>query len=206
MKSTLGKVSAIMILLVFLIASILVLNIAKAQNETGNESFDVNYTNISLDVLENVTGNDTVDNGTVSEDFVLGRIFENISLSETVEIVTSIANETIEQNETLNETSNETSPSNETEPIFIVNLGSGRITRGEIVVLNANVLNTGSLAKGVYLDWILPEEFEIFSGNQRENCGDLVTDGSCYSEISVMIDPSTEIGLNKVKIVVNYEE
>ena len=36
--------------------------------------------------------------------------------------------------------------------------------------------------------------------------GDLDSDGSCYSEIGVMVDSSTEIGLNEVKIVVNYEK
>jgi hypothetical protein len=197
MKSTLGKVSAIMILLTFLIASILVLNIAKAQNES------VNYTNTSVDVLERITINETVDSGTVSEDFVLGNEFSlKISLHETVEVVTSISNESVEQNETIEE--NETS--NETSPVFVVNLGSGRITRGEIAVLSAHVLNTGYLAKGVYFDWILPSNFELVSGNLRENCGDLDTDGFCYSEISVMTNPSTEIGLNDVKIVVNYEK
>jgi hypothetical protein len=205
MKSTLGKVSAIMILLTFLIASILVLNIAKAQNESVN----YDYTNASVDVLERITINDTVDSGTVSEDFVLGNEYSlKISLHETVEIVTSISNETGNQNETPeeNETSNETSPSNETKPVFIVNLGSGRITRGEIAVLSAHVLNTGPLAKHVYFDWMLPSEFELVSGNLRKECGNLKTDASCYSEIGVMINPSTEIGLNEVKVVVNYEK
>ena len=188
MKSTLGKVSAIMILLTFLIASILVLNIAKAQNDSVN----YDYTNATVDVLEKITINDTVDSGTSSEDFVLGRILQNISLNDTVEVVTSISKES--------ETSDETSP------VFVVNLGSGRITRGEIAVLNANVLNTGSLARSVYFDWVLPEEFEMYDGDMRKICGDMANGTSCYSEISVMIDPSTDLGSKELKVVVNYEE
>lgn len=185
MRSTLGKVSAIMVLLTFLIGSILVLNIVRAQNDTVSSN--------SVNVLEIIAIDDVVGNGTVSEDLVLGRILQNISLVETIEIATLIDND---------ETSSETSP----EPEFNVSLGSGRITRGETVALNAFVLNSNSLARGVYFDWVLPSEFEIVSGDLRKECGDLDTEDSCYSEIGVMIDPSTEIGLNEVKIVVNYEE
>ena len=78
MKSTVGKVSAIMILLTFMLASVFVLNIAIAQNETH--------------VFENVTINDTVDNESASWDFV-----EGISLNETVENVTLIPNETSDE-------------------------------------------------------------------------------------------------------------
>ena len=113
MKSTLGKVSAIMILLAFLIASILVLNIAKAQNETIIHD----YTNTSVDVLERITINDTIDSGTVSEDFVLGSEYSlKISLHETVEVVTSISNESGE----VVEIPEENDISDETSPVFVV--------------------------------------------------------------------------------------
>jgi len=184
MRSTLGKVSAIMILLTFLIGSILVLNIVRAQNNTTN----------SVNVLEIIAIDDAVDNETVSEDLVLGRILQNISLVETIEIATLINND---------ETSSETSL---LKPDFAVSLGSGRITRGGAVELNAFVLNSGDLARNVYLDWSLPEGFTLVSGDIRKDCGDLGTGDSCYSEISVMVNPSAGIGLNEVKIVVNYEE
>jgi len=247
MKSTLGKISGIMILLVFLIASILVLNIAKAQNETFNETQAENNTSL-IDVLEDVTNNETVDNETSSEDFVLSEeeppdilnetvenVTSNISINETLENITSnetveIINETLTTNETSNETSqfvdlnqtNETLEENETveilnetnetfiepvEPIFDVNLEyPEKITREENLIVRANVKNIGFLAKNVVLRWMLPYGFEIISGNEEEYCGDLDTDDSCYSEISIKTDLSTILGLNGIKVVVSYEE
>jgi len=241
MRSTLGKISTIMFLFIFIIASILVLNIAKAQNETFNENQSISGYHV---LLENVTTNETV-NETSSEESVSGgaplnnetvenvtlfernRTFENVT-NETVEVV----NETFVSNETSNETSqenftfNETSGQNETvetvdtinetdevsqeiplEPIFVVNfVYPVKITRGEIITVIASVKNTGSLAKDVALEWILPDGFEMNSGNMREFCGDLDNDVSCDSEISLKTDVSTILGLNEIKIVVDYEK
>ena len=83
---------------------------------------------------------------------------------------------------------------------------SGKITRGDITNIRADLINTGSLAGNVVLNWLLPDGFSLVSGNLIEFCGDLDNASSCYSEISVIVNPSTEIGLNEVKIVVNYEE
>jgi len=242
MKSTIGKVSAIMILLAFILAFTFVLNIAIAQNETN--------------VLENVTYNDTVDNESASWDFVEGN-----SLNETVENVTilnEISNETSlnnitnnteanftlnetetnytfnetfsnetdftlnETNVTLNETDvslNETEITNETnetsiepieEPIipavpkFDVKLiYPQKITRGEDIKITAE-LTSDSFAKNVYLKWVLPQGMEIISGNEIETCGDL-NNTSCSSEIDVRTNLSV-LGLNEIKVVVNYEK
>jgi len=204
-----------MILLVFIIGSILIFNIAKAQNETSNETQIIN----KIDVLENVTNNETVDNKSSSEDFVLGGK-EILELNETVENVTSniSVNETLENitNETSNETSqientNENTTSNETQPVlkpvFDVNLEYlEKITRRETVNVKAVVKNIGSLAKSVSLEWVLPSGFEIVSGNEIELCGDLNTDGSCSSEIGVRANLSAVLGLNEIRVVVSYEE
>ena len=116
MKSTIGKVSAIMILLAFILASTFVLNIAIAQNETH--------------VFENVTINDTVDNESASWDFVEGN-----SSNETVENVTIIPNET----------SNETSLSNltnSTEMNITLNESETNYTSNETLDLNVSLNET----------------------------------------------------------------
>ena len=246
MKSTVGKVSAIMILLTFMLASVFVLNIALAQNETN--------------ALENVTINETVDNGTASWDFV-----EGISLNETVENVTLIPNETSDEtslsnftnetvvknetnitnetvfnetfelnitlneteaketnvtlsetnttNETLeNETLEENETLNETEPIIepvaptfdVKLLYPQKITRGEDIKIKAD-LTSDSFAKNVYLKWVLPDGFEIISGNEIETCGNLDANISCSSEIDVRTNLSL-LGLSEIKVVVSYEK
>ena len=193
MRSTIGKVSAVMILLVFLIASILVLNIAKAQND----SVILNQTNISIDILENIDVNEGL--GDSSSDSFAVDTFLEIIMNEIAGIVSPV-DSTINETVIVNETSNETSPE------FVVSLGSGRITRGEIASLNAYAENRGGLAMNAYLNWQLPEGFELISGSMREECGNIETNASCYSEINVMIDPYLEIGLNEIKVVVEYEE
>jgi hypothetical protein len=234
MKSTVGKVSAIMVVLTFMLASAFVLNIALAQNETN--------------ALENVTINETVDNETASWDFV-----EGISLNETVENVTlpnetsnetslsnftneTVVNETLDLNVTLNETNqteinetdisiNETNTSNETleenetldeneiiEPVIeplipkfdVKLLYPQKITRGEDIKIKAD-LTSDSLAKSVYLKWILPQGMQIISGNEIETCGDLDANISCSSEIDVRTNLS-DIGLSEIKVVVTYEK
>jgi len=82
----------------------------------------------------------------------------------------------------------------------------GKITRGEIIEVKATVTNTGSTeAKNVVLTWQLPHEFEIVSGSQTENCGDLEPNASYESTITIQTSIHAELGNNEIKIVVNYE-
>ena len=138
--------------------------------------------------------------------------------NSSIENTNSIPNRTssIFVNETVEESSDETveflNKTNETsrealEPIFDVSLDySGKITRGETLSFIANVRNAGSLAKNVFVKWVLPKGFEVISGNSEDLCGDLDNDVSCDSEIGVKADLSTILGLNEIKIVVNYEK
>lgn len=182
MKSTVGKVSAIMILLTFIIASVFAINIVRAQNSS-------NETN----VLENVTFDETIDNETTSQGFVVNReVSLNISLNDIVESVNII-----------NETSCKTCQEDVNEPIFDINIEyPEKMIRQEIINIKADV-TTDSFVKNVYLKWILPDGFEIISGNQIEICGDI---GTCYSEIDVKIDLSANLGSNEIKVVMVYEK
>ena len=218
MKSTVGKVSAIMILLTFILVSMLVLNVALAQNETfeinitENNASEIITANVSIDnnethVFENVTINDTDDNKTFSE----GPTVENNLLNESVENVTLI------QNETSNETSlsNLTNVTNETidippikpviDPTFNVNLVyPQKITRGELIDVKAD-LTSDVFAKSVYLKWILPRGMQIVSGNAIETCGDLDSSTGCASVITIDTTQSA-LGLEEIKVVVTYEK
>ena len=214
MKSTVGKVSAIMVLLTFILVSMLVLNIVLAQNETFELNITENNTseaitaNVSIDnnethVFENVTVNDTDDNKTFSE----GPTVENNLLNESVENVTLI------QNETSNETSlsNLTIVTNETidipsiDPTFVVKLVyPQKITRGESITIRAD-LTSDVFAKSVYLKWILPQGMQIVSGNEIETCGDLDSSTGCTSEITIDTTQSA-LGLEEIKVVVTYEK
>lgn len=80
-----------------------------------------------------------------------------------------------------------------------------KITRGGEFSIKAYVTNIGSLtAKNVVINWQLPYGFEIVSDNS--NCANLESNSVCNSEITVKSSVSTELGINDLKIVINYEE
>jgi len=81
---------------------------------------------------------------------------------------------------------------------------SKKITRGDQFTIKAKIENAGSsVAKGVDPRWILPKEFEIVS--EKEDCENLEQNSFCTSKITLKIPFSAELGLNEIKIVVNYE-
>jgi len=218
MKSLSGKTSNLMILLVIIIISIFILKqgIAIAQNESNITGYEI--ANI---ITSNLTDNFNITNETFSN------LTQNISVNESLENITNnetVVNETLIINETSNETSQENFTINETEilnetnetfiepeipieePVFDIKLNyPQKITRGEILNIKAEIKISNSSARNVVLKWVLPNSFDIISGNEKEFCGDLDIDEPCYSEISVKTDFSTVLGLNEIKVVVSYE-
>lgn len=131
---------------------------------------------------------------------------------QTIGNQTETGNET-ETSETTNET--ETPPGtgevietgNETEtPQLDIQLSyPPKITRGEIAEIKATITNSGTKAKKVLANWILPQNFEIISGSQTEDCGNLNAQESCISTISIQTSYSTSLGKNQIKIIASYE-
>jgi hypothetical protein len=81
-----------------------------------------------------------------------------------------------------------------------------RITRGETVELMAKTVNTGSNdVENVTITWELPERFEVVSSKLVKNCGTLGPNVSCVSSITVQTLLSSKLGINEIKVVVNYE-
>jgi len=77
-------------------------------------------------------------------------------------------------------------PENNKLPFLSVDIHSpDKITRGEEFIIKAVVKNSGDAdAKNVVLEWVLPEGFEIVSGNAQENC-EIPPSSECTSEIIV---------------------
>ena len=159
-------------------------------NETlSNETEALNATETAnQSIISNVTSNETLEvNGT--DEISNETLFDNIT--------NIIGNLTT--NFTLNETSIDTN--------LDVRLAySGKITRGGDATIRADLENSGFLARNVVLRWILPDGFSLVSGTMNELCGNLDTGDSCYSEISVSANLSMPVGLNEIKVVVDYEE
>ncbi|MAG78938.1 hypothetical protein CMI40_01015 [Candidatus Pacearchaeota archaeon] len=78
------------------------------------------------------------------------------------------------------------------------------VTRGEVIEISATIINSGAKAKNVLAIWVLPEDFEIISGNEIENCGDLGKEESCISTINVQTSILSSLGKNQIKIRVGY--
>jgi hypothetical protein len=203
------------------------LNISDNLNETSNSSVDTPTNETLLIIDETVEGTNETELLDTNE--TLGNETEPENATETLNqslISNDTLNETLGANETdeiPNET-NETIIENITEIIENITDGlnqnetsidsgidvrlvyTGKITRGEVTSIRADLVNNGSLAENVALRWILPGGFSIVSGNLEEFCGDLGSGGSCYSEISVTANLSMPLGLNEIRVVVDYEK
>lgn len=111
--------------------------------------------------------------------------------------LTDIANETSQESLILNESS---------ENLDIILEYPQKITRGESLTARASVTNSGSSSvKNVVMMWKLTNGFEVVSGNLEERCGDLEVKNTCISEVELKTNLSTTLGINDIKIVVNYE-
>jgi hypothetical protein len=131
-------------------------------------------------------------------------IVEN--MTNQTENFTEISNETMSINETVNETVdlNQTIPEPSTGLSLEISYPE-KITRGEIVEIEATVVNPTSIVfNNVLINWQLPEGFEIISGSATENCGSLEPNSSCISVITVQTSFSTKLGTNDIKVVVSY--
>jgi hypothetical protein len=222
MRSVLGKISGITILLVTIIFSLIIIKqiaIVKAQNEqsitgyeianiTNNGTENSNSSTESNEIFSTFTSTSLNDSEIVDENLENAGNETDIPLLNdlnasvgTVDTVDSSTNDTNETSVVENETPTEGSK-------FDINLEyPQKITRGELITVKAIVNNIGSsIAKNVVINWQLPEGFEIASGNLVENCGDLEPSNACVSEVSLKTDISASLGLKDVKIVVNYEE
>jgi hypothetical protein len=203
-----------------------ILNITE-NNNTSNNSVDAptnetllnnNGTVGTTNETSFLESNETLGNETGSEnatETINQSIISNVTLNETLEVnetddISNETNENIIENITeIIENITEELAKNETSidsGIDVKLIYSGKITRGEVENIRAEIKNNGSLASNVVLNWLLPDGFSLVSGNLVEFCGNLDTEGSCYSEISVMTNLSMPLGLNEIKVVVDYEK
>jgi hypothetical protein len=202
-------------------------NITESSNNSSNISVDA-PTNETLLVTDGSVGgtnetdfldsNETLGNGTEPENStepLNQSIIPNVTLNETLEMnetddITNETNGTLNENITkIIENITEELAKNETSidsGIDVKLLYSGKITRGEATNIRADLINTGSLAGNVVLSWILPDGFSLVSGSLVESCGDLDSNASCYSEISVTTNLSMPLGMNEIRVVVDYEK
>jgi len=158
---------------------------------------------IAINAYANESFNETVNNfsntSPITSSFVLN---EDFKLNEVIETAIKNASGSVERNDSL--VSNETS--NNTHPEFSVNIDyPEKITRGETFIIKTNITNVGyTTAKNIWLTLQLPEGLEFVSSSS--DCDLLDSSETCTSEIVVNSMISTPLGLNDLKIVVNYEE
>lgn len=212
-KSSVGRISTTAAFLMVIILSLLILRqvgIVKAQADNNITELNNSDTSLNETYYSNQTDLSGNNSTVITYENLTNETFEN-NTNETLENNTNQTNVTF-----TNETSNETSQENITEeiptetkgePNFVINIDyPKRTTRGETINVKANAVNTGSAARNVVLIWNIPQDFEIVSGNEREFCGNLESTASCSSLLELKTDVSTPIGLNEIKVVMNYEE
>ncbi len=80
-----------------------------------------------------------------------------------------------------------------------------RVNRGEDFKIKAKIENSGfSKLKIFGVKWKFPESFKIIS--EKTNCQVLEPKSSCFYEILASSSLSSELGPNKVKVVIDYGE
>ncbi|MBN2202882.1 MAG: winged helix-turn-helix transcriptional regulator [Candidatus Aenigmarchaeota archaeon] len=173
---------------------------SETQNNSENSTFNTTFLTENVTDFNETEANDTFVNDTNTSQDV------NFTANDTDNATqTNVSNETEDQNQTIDieDMLNGTSI-DPIKPVFDVDMTyPQRITRGELISITA-VVSSNAYAKNVLVKWLLPVGFEIVSGNAIETCGDMNA-SSCISEIGVITNMS-EIGVNSIKVVVDYEE
>ncbi len=105
----------------------------------------------------------------------------------------------------INETINQTEKQGEPAISITLNVPE-KAVRGENIRLTATAENTGTgEARNTVLTWYLPLGFSIIEGSNLISCGNLQPGESCESTILVASDYSTGLGINTVRVMVEYE-
>ena len=123
---------------------------------------------------------------------------ENHSMNEPYATNETFQNSTI----TVNASEIETSTTQPEEKIDLqLNLPE-KVTRGEEFSANAIAINKFSTRKDVVVKWLLPDGFEITSGQLESSCS-LEAGESCNSEIKIIAH--SDLGLHEIKVTARYE-
>lgn len=183
-------------------------------NHTNGTSVLNESLNMSLEQTFNETTNSSTEFNSTTNDtkttIVIEIPMENQNQSKEALNDTAIFNETLgnqtqgKENQTQsNETLPEVKPPE--TPSFDVEFQlPDRFLRGEEYDIRSILYNTGSDARGVFIEWVIPEYFE--SESREFSCGDMEKDSACSSMITVRIKEDAAPGKDKIKVIVRYEQ
>ncbi len=197
----------------------LLMNMTNSTNITNGTGLNGSYEILPIEpIITNTTnetqGNDSAGNFTIpdmNETYPWNESDLNYTEPSNETNITLPINETIPVNETLpsNET-NETVP-NETivipePPILEISIDSlDRLTRGETFQAIGRVVSRGLLpVRNVRIEWSLPDDFGIISGELTKECDDLSKDEECVSVIEVSTTIDNEIGEEELEVLAYY--
>jgi hypothetical protein len=169
-------------------------NSTEPENETyDNITQEENHTAENLTVLNETQDNLTAENETASNETIQNGTGISIILPE---------------NQTPPEAQENTTVPEILQPVLSVRISSqDSVLRGEGIDVSAIVSNTGnSDAKNVRLEWEIPAQFEIVSGQASADCGTISQDSECASSVTLSTPTSADIGKNEIRVFVKYEE
>jgi hypothetical protein len=98
-----------------------------------------------------------------------------------------------------------TDPESGLEPELKLDIVSpGKVTRGHEIELKAVLENLGIDSSEVVLEWILPDYFEIVTGNEIDEVGLLPGNSTFTSEITVFSNRDAVLGETEIRVRVSY--
>lgn len=172
-----------------------------AENANDLNEISPESTNEEESTLEEPTDEENVssletDSETQDETFPESNLSDGTSqiLEENLENETTILNSNEEPSEIEIE-----------KPKLDIQISSpSKITRGENILLLVNITNIGNVeAKRVFLEFSLPEGFEEI---KEEIIGTISPGEFVTKEIEFQTDISNQLGINEIKIFINYNE
>jgi len=163
------------------------------------------------EIPEEIVTNETIIEAVVNETEVIENITGEFNLEENIIINETIVNENniilVENQTKIFEEETESISSIQT---IMSNLDiqlsyPQKITRGEIVEINATLTNFGNTEiSNLLISWEIPLGFEIASGEITEILNSLSSKESYTVQINIQTLDSTSLGINEIKLEVNY--
>ncbi len=211
-KNNQGNLNKLFIIMAIIILLVIPLGIYALENSTNTTSTNVNSTDLNDSTDSSAEPNGTVENtGSMEIDTSL----KNTSAEESQHLENeTLSPENVEDFEDSNKTSNisETSSSekNVEEKEVKVTLEISyptKIIRSENFEIEGIVDNKGETAiENIEAEWVLPEDFEIVSGNRIEEINLLKNGEFIKIKLNIRASSSVNLGLNEIKLVLKNGE
>jgi len=184
------------------------------EEENTNEIVIEEIINETQTIPEEIVVNETIVEEVVNETGIIENATEEFNTENNISSNETIVNETlankidiipIENQTVISKEETENIPPIQTTTSLSIQISHPeKITRGEIVNINATITNMGNeKINSILLNWIIPTSANIISGENTKIISLDAGENYIYS-ITIETSSSTPLGIDEIKLGVNY--